>query len=189
MASITIGFLVPWFLGGLAVLWFWWRRRLNQLHRRNVRRSRALLKRLRSGLFQPGQMIVYLRKIDPLLFEELVLTAFENSGAPVIRNRRYSGDHGVDGRFWWRHKLVLTQCKRYQGEIHPEHVSAFARAVRREQASAGLFVHTGRTGFASYCALRAAGRSVVLVSGGRLVSLLLGRLDLDELLGTRSRAA
>lgn len=45
-----------------------------------------------------GQKIAYLRKIDPFVFEELLLEGFERRGFEVIRNRRYTGDGGIDGR-------------------------------------------------------------------------------------------
>ncbi len=42
-----------------------------------------------------GQKIAYLRKIDPFVFEELLLEGFERRGFEVIRNRRYTGDGGL----------------------------------------------------------------------------------------------
>nr|WP_306670548.1 restriction endonuclease [Acidithiobacillus ferrooxidans] len=45
-----------------------------------------------------ARRIAYLRKIDPLVFEELVLDAFQKEGWLVQRSTRYSGDGGIDGR-------------------------------------------------------------------------------------------
>ena len=44
-----------------------------------------------------GKIIVYLRKINPFVFEELILSVIEDSNIRVYRNRRYTGDGGVDG--------------------------------------------------------------------------------------------
>ncbi|MEX6059375.1 restriction endonuclease [Enterobacter hormaechei] len=41
--------------------------------------------------------INYLRKIDPFVFEELLLEGFEAHGFRTIRNKRYTGDGGIDG--------------------------------------------------------------------------------------------
>ncbi|WP_192840691.1 restriction endonuclease, partial [Enterobacter hormaechei] len=40
----------------------------------------------------------YLRKIDPFVFEELLLEGFEAHGFRTIRNKRYTGDGGIDGQ-------------------------------------------------------------------------------------------
>ena len=59
-----------------------------------------------------GKM-AYLRKINPYVFEELVLDGFRSKGYGVKRNRRYSGDGGIDGRVYLDGKEYLVQCKRY----------------------------------------------------------------------------
>ncbi|HIG4575661.1 TPA: restriction endonuclease, partial [Klebsiella pneumoniae] len=60
-----------------------------------------------------GQKIAYLRKIDPFVFEELLLEGFERRGFEVIRNRRYTGDGGIDGRVKIDGQTWLIQAKRY----------------------------------------------------------------------------
>ena len=45
-----------------------------------------------------GYKIAYLRKIDPFTFEELLLEGFESHGFRTIRNKRHTGDGGIDGR-------------------------------------------------------------------------------------------
>lgn len=71
-------------------------------HRRRVKRSRSVLRKLRSFEGEPrcARVIAYLRRIDPLLCEEVVLSALEDAGAFVVRNRLYGGDGGPDGRAW-----------------------------------------------------------------------------------------
>lgn len=147
-------------------------------HRRRVRRSRAVLAELRAmrGEATAARAFGYLRQVDPLVCEELVLSALEDAGAFVLRNRRYSGDGGVDGRCWlpgagWG--LHAVQIKRYDAAVTPSHVAAFAELVGRGRWAGGLFVHCGRTGPTSYTALR--GTRLVLVSGDALLRLLIDK--------------
>lgn len=154
-------------------------------HRRRVRASRRVLARLRSfaGTHAPGQCFAYLRQVDPLTFEEVVLSALEDAGAVVLRGRRYSGDGGVDGRFWlpgmgWR--TAAVQSKRFGASVRPDAVSAFQQVLVANRHCAGLFVHCGRTGPLSWQAI--AGSRVRVVSGDRLLRLLLvGELPLWRL--------
>jgi restriction endonuclease Mrr len=76
-----------------------------------------------------------LRAMDPLAFEELLLEAFERRGHRVIRNRRYTGDGGVDGEVIIDGQRWLIQAKRYRDAIKPEHVREFAHALRHPKAA------------------------------------------------------
>lgn len=147
-------------------------RQQNPRHRRNIERSRTLLAQLRgfAGEGRQGRMIAYLRRIDPLVFEETVLTAFEAIGYKVVRNRRYTGDGGVDGHVIIDGRRVPIQAKRYAAHIDHEHVRAFSRHA--ERVGLGLFIHTGRTGEGAWDARR--GTAVQIISGQRLVALIDG---------------
>lgn len=117
-------------------------------HHRNVRRARRTLDRLRalaSDNAPEPVILAYLRKIDPTVFEEMVLEVFEQKGYRVIRNRRYSGDGGLDGKIIINGRTLLVQCKRYTSHIDASHVRDFAHLCIREKQE-GLFVHTGKTG-------------------------------------------
>lgn len=148
-------------------------------HHANIRRARRALRRVRAfdGDGRDARCIAYLRAVEPAVFEELVLSALEDAGNPVLRNRRYTGYGGVDGCVWlagagW----CAVQSKRYAGHIDHEHVRAFAGVVRAGRYGAGLFVHTGRSGAAVYGHLR--GAQVLLLSGARLLRLVLdGELE------------
>nr|WP_225226253.1 restriction endonuclease [Komarekiella delphini-convector] len=87
-----------------------------------------------------------MRKIDPFVFEELLLTCFERQGYNIRRNKRYTGDGGVDGCIWLHGSLYLVQAKRYKDAINPVHVEEFAQVIARRGAAGGYFVHTGRAG-------------------------------------------
>lgn len=130
----------------------------------------------------------YLRKVDALVCEEVVLSALEDAGALVLRNRRYTGDGGIDGRCWLPgcgFGLHAVQVKRYDSAITPSHVADLGDLVVRQRHAGGLFIHCGRTGPASYAALRGTG--LVLISGEGLLRLLVAReLPVRHLAGSRS---
>ena len=156
----------------------WFRERsLPRSHRRRIRAARRTLDLLNGWLRQDGKRAAprvfgYLRKIDPLAFEELVLEAFRRSGVRVKRGRRYSGDGGVDGHVLHAGRWCPVQCKRYKSAINPEHVHDFSCIVEHTRAGRGYFVHCGRTGDASW---EARSTAVQMISGHRLIDLLRGR--------------
>jgi len=140
-------------------------------HQRRVRQARRALRTLQAmqGEHAEARLFAYLRKVDPLAFKELVLCALEHVGAFVVRNMRYTGDGGLDGRAWvpgggW----CAIQIKRYGAHISHEHVAAFGKTLSKARCDVGLFIHTGRTGAAVYQHL--LDRRIVLVSGRRLIS-------------------
>ncbi len=157
----------------------WFRERsLPRSHRRRIRAARRTLALLTDWLRQDGdraapRVFGYLRKIDPLAFEELALEAFRRAGVRVKRGRRYSGDGGVDGHVLHNAKWCPIQCKRYRNHIDPDHVRAFTRIVERSHVPRGYFIHTGRTGDASW---EARGSAVRMISGHRLIDLLRGQV-------------
>lgn len=138
-------------------------------HRRYQRQALRVLARL-PQLAGDGQRLSYLRKINPYVFEELLLTAFERRGYRIKRNRRYSGDGGLDGQVWIDGQRYLIQAKRYARTITAAHVAEFGALVRRERCR-GLFVHTGRTGPKSHAEL-ARLPEIELLSGQHLLNLL-----------------
>jgi restriction system protein len=157
----------------LGVFARWFRRRRShseRAHAWRITRSRALIEKIREIGRQrgPGAQFAYLRKVDPWVVEELVLSALEAQGVRVRRNARYTGDGGIDGRCWIDGVLHLIQVKRYGCYISAEDVREFRARCGRLQAM-GLFVHTGRTG-PSAAALATA--EVRIISGGKLLRLL-----------------
>lgn len=174
--------------GGLiaaAGLFGWRRVRLSRLHRKNIARSHALLVKLRStsGERRGARIITYLRKVDPLVFEELLLTAFESCGYAVKRNRRYTGDGGIDGRVIVPGRgEVPVQAKRYSNSINPAHVHAFAEHAK--PVGLGLFIHTGKTGAAARAHARSSG-CIHVISGQRLVDLIDGADPLQSITGDK----
>lgn len=150
----------------------WFSRILNAIrlmgafkHKYNVKKSRRVLAKL-STFDHDASALVYLRKIDPLLFEELTLSLLEQRGILVLRSKRYSGDGGLDGQFYWPGLgWHAVQCKRYGKAITPAHARSFAELCAR-RFKGGLFVHTGRTGDSSQEAL--AGDGLGILSGSDL---------------------
>ncbi|MBQ69726.1 hypothetical protein CL689_06695 [Candidatus Saccharibacteria bacterium] len=151
----------------------WWRLLFaSSRHRRNVHRSKGLIGKLQwirtnSG---EGAVIAYLRKTDPYVFEELILTAFERRGLLVRRGTHYSGDGGIDGMVRFKGEWYLIQAKRYKSHINGQHVRDFDDRLEREDKK-GFFIHTGKTGDGARSGVT-RGRSKI-ISGGRMVDLLL----------------
>ncbi|ECA1950166.1 restriction endonuclease [Salmonella enterica subsp. enterica serovar Virchow] len=154
-------------------------------HNRYRQAAGRVLARL-PQLATDGARLNYLRKINPYVFEELLLLALARQGLEVVRNRSYSGDGGLDGQVFIGGRRWLIQAKRYSRAIVPGHVEEFGALLLREQC-AGLFIHTGRTGKKSYDSLRRC-PSVHLVSGQRLLRLLSGETDVIRLMRDGERS-
>ena len=95
--------------------------------------------------YNEGWLIAYLRKIDPFVFEELILLAFRKKGYRIKRNKKYTHDGGIDGKVFKGREKYLIQAKRYASYIRPEHVKQFSEVCRKNRCY-GYFIHTGKTG-------------------------------------------
>ncbi len=159
--------------------------RLKPKHQRNVERAAQILELLRSQTSAMDSeqalkiVIGSLRRIDPFVFEELLLHCFKDAGYQVVRNSRYTGDDGIDGRVYRDGKLYLVQAKRYAGLIDAAHLREFENTVGRYSAAGGFFVHTGRTGNTAKAVSRQQGQ-VTLLSGMGLVDFVLARSGLPK---------
>ncbi|MBU2852939.1 restriction endonuclease [Acidithiobacillus ferriphilus] len=116
-----------------------------------------------------ARRVGYLRKLDPLVFEEMVLDAFQCKGWIVERNSHYTGDGGLDGKVYRDNHWIGIQCKRYKGAIQSAHVDLFARDLHKFGLSEGYFVHTGRTPAGT----RHRQGNVIILSGRELMEFLL----------------
>ncbi|RAX09440.1 restriction endonuclease [Photorhabdus bodei] len=143
-------------------------------HRHYQAQAARILVRL-PQLAGDAQRLRYLRKINPYVFEELLLLAFERQGLTVIRNCRYSGDGGLDGQVFIARQRYLIQAKRYSQFIAARHIQAFGTLLIKEQCG-GFFIHTGRIGPTSRTLLKSHPR-IQLISGQRLLDLLAGKRD------------
>jgi restriction system protein len=154
--------------------------RLKPKHQRNVEMAGQIVELLRSQTSAMNSeqavkiVIGSLRRVDPFVFEELLLHCFKDSGYQVVRNQRYTGDDGIDGRVYRDGKLYLVQAKRYAGLIDAAQLREFENTVGRYSAAGGFFVHTGRTGDTAKAVSRQQGQ-VTLLSGIGLVDFVLGR--------------
>src|SRR5699024_1294775 len=77
----------------------WKRLPRHRWRRHRMRREQAIrVHRRLIEIEHDGQRLAYLRKIDPLAFEELLLVVAELRGWKIQRNKRYTGDGGIDGK-------------------------------------------------------------------------------------------
>ena len=139
-------------------------------HVRYLKKAKKTLSLLQEGKLTPGQAFSYLRRTNPYVFEELVLLGFSQNGYKIKRNKRYSGDGGIDGRVVKDGKEFLVQCKRYSKYIDLKHVEEFSKLCRKNGRD-GFFVHSGKTGRKSRMSAYSAG-NVTVISGGELLNLL-----------------
>lgn len=153
------------------VLWVWVGKpnRKALRHKRKQKQARRVYAKL-ATIEHPAQKLTYLRTICPLVFEELVLEAFERRGHQVFRSASYSGDGGIDGRLIINDVSYLVQCKRYGKHISKQHVLDFTAILERNR-SMGLFCHTGRTGAFSR-EFQKQHPYLSIISGDRLLKLL-----------------
>ena len=142
---------------------------LTAIHKRKQQQARRVLAKIQT-LPAFGYKIAYLRKIDPFTFEELLLEGFKSHGFRTIRNKRYTGDGGIDGQVIIGKHRYLIQAKRYRGHIALQHVQEFDTLLKRHNCR-GLFCHTGKTGAASK-AVSFASERMEIISGQRLIDLL-----------------
>ena len=164
-------------LGGLVLWWALTWRRPKHRHRRNIWQARRVISQLRRRSLKPTERLPIvlgtLRSLDPFQFEELILCCFQDKGYRIRRNRRYTGDGGIDGRVFQEGQLFLVQAKRYRHHIDAAHVREFLTVINKKGATGGFFVHTGKTGKLSKQLL--ANSKLTLLSGQRLVDFVLNQ--------------
>lgn len=119
----------------------------------------------------PQQQFYFLRKLDPFVFEEMILSALRRQGYRIIRNKAYTNDGGVDGMVFMNMKRHLIQAKCYNNHIKASDVASFSRICKRRNVR-GLFVHTGKTGSKSWDVV--IGSDVEILSGHRMLNLFSG---------------
>lgn len=144
-------------------------RKKNYQIKNEVHRLRAL--RATLSVFVAMRSTTHLRKIDPFVFEELLLNAFELKGYKVIRNKKYTGDGGIDGIVYDHHgNKILIQAKRYSSYINPKHVATFQLLLPKKKAVKGFFIHTGKTSPGTRDQFRHS--NIILIGGSKLLDLI-----------------
>ena len=139
-------------------------------HQRNVLNSKTIILKLNSFKFD-GQKLNYLKKINPFVFEELVLSAFEKKGFTIKRNKKYTGDGGIDGvMFDKENTKYLIQAKRYANYINLAHIKDFGVLLNQKKCK-GFFVHTGKTGKGSSAEVGLYS-NMEIISGSKLINLI-----------------
>lgn len=170
-------YLLILFLLGL-FFWLYNRNKVKYSHKWRRKSSAKLLLKIQN--MEAPQIFAYLRKTDPFIVEELILDSIEKRGdTKIIRNKKYTGDKGIDGIFYYKlsennkayTRKYIIQVKRYKTYINANHIEEFKQHIKREKAYKGLFIHTGKTGKNSY--LRAKeDKNLEIISGERLILLL-----------------
>ncbi|BDA75865.1 hypothetical protein CAL7716_100310 (plasmid) [Calothrix sp. PCC 7716] len=131
----------------------------------------TVLKIINSSYDPLPAVIEYLRKIEPFVFEEFLLTCFQRQGYKIVRGTRYTGDGGIDGKVYIDGRLYLIQAKRYSGGIKLAHLQEFGAVIKKNKCAGGYFIHTGKTG-ASCREFLATHPYVFLISGQTLIEFV-----------------
>lgn len=137
-----------------------------------IKKAYKIMKMINQPTFRenPQRLFSYVRKIDPFVFEELLLLSFKARGIKVIHNKRYTGDGGIDGIVILKDKKrYAIQAKRYTNHINSSHVDHFKRAVINHGCHGGFFIHSGKSGGRIF---QSMGASIHLISGNNLHQLL-----------------
>lgn len=145
-----------------------------------VESSKSALKKIKS-IEIPAQVIAYIRKMDPFTFEEMILTSINrNTFVKIERNKRYTGDGGIDGKFFINGSLFLIQAKRYHGLVKTSDIEDLLQKTTYHNATGSLFIHTGKT--STVALKRYSEGKVFIVSGHAMVALIQkGKLPLGLL--------
>lgn len=153
-------------------------------HLYHIRKAKKIIKTLKLISLTPhyeGKIINYLRKINPYVFEEMILTVIEESNIRVFRNIAYSGDGGIDGIFKIKQGKVIVQCKRYGKYINAKDVNDLSMKVKSGKYFMGIFAHTGKTGDKSKN-ISINEKNIVFLSGSNLVNVIIGKEDIKKYL-------
>ncbi len=155
-------------------------------HRYNIKKSKTVLKKIveihHQYPNQYGRLMNYLKKMNPYVFEELILTVIENQNIRVTRNKAYSGDGGVDGIFHTKYGKVYVQCKRYQDYIHLKDVKDLLLKSQEKKCYKAVFVHTGKTRDNTKNLFLQNRQKIILISGNTMIDLILNKKNIIEII-------
>lgn len=153
-------------------------------HVHRINKSHEIIEKV-SSIYEQKQnyerVINYLKKIDPYVFEEMILSVLERKKIKIQRNTSYSGDGGIDGIFHCKKGRVLIQCKRYSNYINYQDVKQLAESVNKGKFYAGLFVHTGSTGKASTIVSHYY-KNVIFLQDEFLAKFVVGHINIEHFL-------
>lgn len=162
------------FLVGFHNAWIYWTK---PRHRRNIKQARQILSKIRT-FEHDGQVLTYLKRIDPYVFEELVVQLFIDAGLIGWRSPSYSGDGGMDGKVYYpQFGWCYIQSKRYNKAIRAQHIHDFIALVGKRH---GFFVHSGISSGTIREYLRDT--RVRMLSGSLLVRIVLHPILLSHIL-------
>lgn len=147
------------------------RRRIKASHAWRIKSSKRLIEKLKT-MPNDAVRMAYIRKIDPYVLEEAILSAVEMAEMKATRGARYSGDQGCDGVFTHNGQRYFIQAKRYRSHISLQHLKEFHDLCTKNGVH-GYFAHSGRTGKGSKGFAGASNR-VTIISGSKLFDLLSG---------------
>lgn len=111
--------------------------RLEEQERKDIEK-----KKLQSDLEQVHTNAYFLRNMEPVEFEKLVLRVYEIQGYK-IQHTPATGDNGIDGFLYAPNQIILVQCKRYGNDNNvgrPAFQQLFGNICDYQQKNPNLIV-------------------------------------------------
>jgi restriction system protein len=127
------------------------------------------------------EVLDLVRKMDPFLFEKLVIDllvamGYGGSREEAARVTKASGDEGIDGVINEDRlglDVIYVQAKRWQDTVGRKEIQSFVGALAGKKAQKGVFITT--SGFKSTASEYAKDvhQKVILIDGDRLADLMI----------------
>lgn len=112
-----------------------------------VKASKKWLENFRKNKnkYTSAQRFRFVREVDCYLFEDVLMSCFEERGYSVTRTK-LSWDEGSDGYVTINKVYMAVQAKRYTGRISKQHVKDLYLLVQKKRkVKKGIFIHTGKS--------------------------------------------
>lgn len=118
-----------------------------------------------------NKCLLQIRKINPYLFEEIIIHLFIRQNYKLVFKNQYSRDGGVDGKIkkWWGRKYII-QTKRHKGYLRMTDIDNFLLTMEKHKVKYGFFIHTG---LVSNKIIKQIPRNITLLYGKKLVKFVL----------------
>lgn len=127
------------------------------------------------------EVLDLVRKMDPFLFEKLVIDllvamGYGGSREEAARVTKASGDEGIDGMINEDRlglDVIYVQAKRWQDTVGRKEIQSFVGALAGKKAQKGVFITT--SGFKNTASEYAndVHQKVILINGDRLADLMI----------------
>lgn len=104
-------------------------------HKDKIEKADLEIKEIRDYYFNKGKnegfIINKLKRVEGLVFEEMVLSCFKEAGFRIWRSPRHTGDGGLDGMIFKNEFKILLQSKCWEKAINSSDVAKFCELIKQ----------------------------------------------------------